>query len=61
MTKILEYPNPTAAAMAKPSAADFPRPRAAVRETVLLNTPEVNILNLSKYAGSKHIKSVKIR
>ena len=30
------YPNATAEASASPKAADFPRPRAAVRVTVLL-------------------------
>lgn len=30
------YPNATAPAIANPRAADFPRPRAAVRATVLL-------------------------
>ena len=35
MTKILEYPKATAAAMLRPSAADLPRPRAAVMATVL--------------------------
>lgn len=30
------YPNATAPATASPMAADFPRPRAAVRATVLL-------------------------
>ena len=29
------YPNATAAAIAKPSAADLPRPRAAVKATVV--------------------------
>lgn len=31
------YPNATAPAIANPSAADLPRPRAAVRATVLRN------------------------
>lgn len=31
---MLEYPNATAAAIDSPSAADFPRPLAAVNETV---------------------------
>ena len=31
-----KYPNAIAAAIATPKAADFPRPRAAVRDTVLL-------------------------
>ena len=31
------YPNATAEAKDSPKAADFPRPRAAVRVTVLLN------------------------
>ena len=35
MTKILEYPKATAAAMLRPRAADLPRPRAAVMATVL--------------------------
>jgi len=35
VTNTLLYPNPRAPAMASPSEADFPRPRAAVRATVL--------------------------
>ena len=35
--KILLYPCAIAAATAKPNAADLPRPRAAVRATVLRN------------------------
>ena len=34
VTKMFEYPCASAAAMAKPRAADFPRPRPAVRVTV---------------------------
>ena len=34
VTKMFEYPKPTAAAIASPNAADLPRPLAAVRETV---------------------------
>ena len=34
VTKMLEYPCASAAAIASPSAADFPRPRAAVKVTV---------------------------
>ena len=34
VTKMFEYPKPTAAAIASPNAADLPRPPAAVRETV---------------------------
>jgi hypothetical protein len=34
VTKMFEYPCASAAAMARPNAADFPRPRAAVRVTV---------------------------
>jgi len=34
VTYTLEYPNATAAAIDSPSAADFPRPRDAVKETV---------------------------
>ena len=36
VTKMLEYPKPTAAAMARPRAADLPLPLAAVKDTVLL-------------------------
>ena len=35
VTKTLEYPNAMAPAMEIPSAADFPRPLAAVTATVL--------------------------
>lgn len=34
VTKMFEYPCASAAAIARPNAADFPRPRAAVRVTV---------------------------
>ena len=35
VTNMLEYPKPTAVAKARPKAADFPRPLAAVIATVL--------------------------
>ena len=42
------YPNATAEASASPKAADFPRPRAAVRVTVLLNVfSDIASTNLS--------------
>ena len=40
VTKMFEYPNPTAAAMARPKAADLPRPLAAVNDTVDLETKQ---------------------
>ena len=49
MTKMLEYPNATAAAMLRPRAADLPRPRAAVMATVLRNVcSDMASTNLSK-------------
>ena len=33
----ISYPNATAAAIERPSAADLPRPLAAVKATVVLN------------------------
>lgn len=44
---ILEYPKVTAPAMASPNAADFPRPLAAVSDTVDLKVfSEIHSINL---------------
>lgn len=44
---MLEYPKETAPAMASPNAADFPRPLAAVSDTVDLKVfSEIHSINL---------------
>jgi len=44
---MLEYPKVTAPAMASPNAADFPRPLAAVSDTVDLKVfSEIHSINL---------------
>lgn len=49
VTNMLAYPNATAAEMARPSAADLPRPRAAVSDTVLRRVfSDMASINLSK-------------
>lgn len=48
LVKSNSYPNATAEASASPKAADLPRPRAAVRVTVLLNVfSDIASTNLS--------------
>lgn len=51
------YPNATAPAIANPSAADFPRPRAAVRATVLRKVfSEIASMNFSTALALRYVK-----
>jgi len=46
-TYMIEYPKATAAAMASPNAADFPRPLAAVNDTIGVNFfSDIHSINL---------------
>lgn len=60
LNKNLMYPKATAPATDSPIAADFPRPRAAVRATVLLrvfsDTASINFSTAFAYGMTRFLK-----